>query len=179
VFDLSAMEEDERDLIDRIYELPDAEADPIVPKAILAIESEFSPYDYGHRIREYGKELSFTLKDEDLQPLRRWVETFGGVQLGLVQVYLDSAFYLSFATLSAGIADGTIKRQRERAYNKDVYYPSMSKGIPFASFTHRPVVAADILLDKYGKYTPFRKVTGGLLSLSGEMREVLRDLHGL
>jgi hypothetical protein len=152
----------------------DKDAEALARRAILAIESEFSPYAYKHRLTEYGKELSFTIKDEDLAPLVRWQKHFG-VPLGIAQCYLDSTYFLHFEVLLAGIADGTIRKQIERSYNKPVYYPAMSKGIVFGEFSDVPEIAAEVILDKYGKYTAIRKVTGGALSLSAEMAALLSD----
>jgi hypothetical protein len=150
----------------------DDEAETLARQAILAIESEFSPYAYKHRLAGYGKQLSFTIKDEDLSPLVQW-QTHFDVPLGIVQCYLDSAYFLPFTTLLAGIKDGTIRKKMERAYNKPVYYPPMSKGIDFGGFSKPPGIAAEVFLDKYGKYTAIRKVTGGALSLSAEMRAIV------
>jgi hypothetical protein len=151
---------------------PDKDAIALARKAVLAIESEFSPYDYKHRLDGYGKELSFTIKDEDLKPLKKWHQYFE-VPLGIVQVYFDSSYFLAFQSLLDGIKDGTIKKQIERNYNKPVYYPKMSTGIPFAEFTSGPKIRGDVIRDKYGKYTPLRKVEGGKLKLSPEMRKIL------
>ena len=150
----------------------DEDAEPLARSAILAIESEFSPYAYNHRLAEYGKELSFTIKDEDLAPLVKWQEHFE-VPLGIVQCYLDSTYFLPFATLIAGIADKSIRKKIEPAYNKLVYYPPMSKGIMFGEFSEAPKIAAEVILDKYGKYTAIRKVAGGALSLSTEMKKIV------
>lgn len=174
VFDKSILSSNERETIEHVYELDDMRADPIVHKAILAIESEFSPYNYNHRLNECGKQLSFTLKDEDLTPLRTWADAFPSVKLGLVQIYLDSSFYLSFKSLLEGISSGKIKKKRERAYNKDVYYPPMSTGTEFATFVELPSLEADMLLDKFGKYTPFRKINGGVLQLSNAIQTEIR-----
>ena len=150
----------------------DNEAEELARRAVMAIESEFSPYAYKHRLEHYEKELSFTIKDEDLKPLVAWHDHFG-VPLGIAQVYFDSAYFLSFGILLDGIKSGTIKRQIERAYNKPVYYPKMSVGVPLGEFVESPTMAADNILDRYGKYTPVRKVTGGKLRLSDDMKTIL------
>ena len=162
----------ELDAAKQLVTMSDDDAEPLVERALLAIESEFSPYDYAHRLTEYGKELSFTVKEEDLEPLCIWADHFP-VPLGIVQVYTESAFFLSLDALRAGIADGSIKRKIEGSYNKPVYYPKMSSGFPFATFKAKPTVGAVVILDKYGKYTPVRKVEGGELELSPEMRALV------
>ncbi len=152
--------------------MPDKDAEKLARKASLAIESEFSPYDYKHRLKEYKKELSFTIKDEDLKPLKKWRRHFE-VPLGIVQVYFDSTYFLAFQSLIDGIRDGTIKKQIERAYKKPVYYPRMSLGIPFAEYLSAPTIRGDVIRDKYGKYTPLRKVEGGKMKLTSEMQKIL------
>jgi len=150
----------------------DDDAEKLARRAALAVESEFSPYAYKHRLEGYGKELSFTIKDEDLEPLKKWHKHFK-VPIGIVQIYFDSTYFLAFKSLVDGIASGAIKGQIERAYKKLVYYPKMSTGIAFGEYTQAPTMAADVILDKYGKYTPLRKVTGGKIKLTDEMRAIL------
>lgn len=150
----------------------DADAEPLAKKASLAIESEFSPYAYKHRLELYKKELSFTIKDEDLAPLKKWHKHFA-VPLGIVQVYFDSSYFLAFQSLIDGIDGGTIKGQIERAYKKLVYYPKMSTGIAFGEYVEAPTMKAENILDKYGKYTPLRKVEGGRIKLTDDMRKII------
>lgn len=185
VFDRTMLGPGEEAQVAEVYGMTDEAADALVRKAVLAIESEFSPYAYMHRLKEYGKELSFTLKDEDYQPLKTWTDHYP-VPLGLVQVYFDSSYFLSFASIVAGICAGEIKPKIERNYNKTVYYPPMSRGISFGSFIQPPAISADLILDKYGKHTAYRKTEGGRIGLStemrvaiGEMREALKGRLGL
>jgi hypothetical protein len=83
------------------------------------------------------------------------------VPLGIVQCYLDSSYFLPFETLLEGIKSGTIKRKIERSYNKPVYYPHMR--ITFAEFSDLAKISAKVILDKYGKYTAYRKLKRALL----------------
>lgn len=172
VFDRRDLTTQELATVETIYELDDASCEIVVKKARLAIESEFSPYNYAHRIEQYGKELSFTIKDEDLLPTLKWKSHFG-VEVGIVQLFLDSAFMLAVQDLQDGIKAGTIKKTFERSYKKDVYYPPMSAGITFGSFVEMPTIAAEVILDKYGKYTAYRKTEGGELVLSDETRRTI------
>lgn len=172
VFDRAGITDEELAIVEKVCELDDHSCEAVVRKAKLAIESEFSPYDYGYRLQQYGKELSFTIKEEDLEPTKSW-RTHFGVEVGIVQIFLDSAFMLPVGDLLSGIADGSIKRTFERSYSKHVYYPRMSRGIVFGTFADRPVIAAEATLDKYGKYTAHRKVTGGALTISDEVRALI------
>ncbi len=172
VFRRSSLKKSEVGEVGKLGLQSDAEAEELARRAVMAIESEFSPYAYKHRLEHYEKELSFTIKDEDLKPLVKWHKYFD-VPLGIAQVYFDSAYFLSFGLLLDGIKSGAIKRQIERAYKKPVYYPKMSLGVPFGDFVENPAMGADNILDKYGKYTPVRKVTGGKLKISDDMRAVL------
>ena len=177
IFRPGSLQPDEVRTVGQLLTQEDTAAEPLARKAILAIECEFSPYNYGHRLTQYGTELSFTIKDEDLAPLRQWQEYFG-VPLGIAQIYLDSAYFLSFKTLTDGIATGAIRQQIERTYRKPVYYPKMSKGIVFGRFEQMPEIWGGVILDKYGKYTPFREVTGGVLTLAEEMENYIASLQG-
>ena len=138
----------------------------------MAIESEFSPYSYHHRLQSYEKELSFTIKDEDFHPLLNW-QTYFSVPLHIAQVYLDSSYILPFTTLVKGINDGSIKKKTERNYNKTVYYPKMSVGAPMANFVEVPRISSKVTLDRYGKYTCSRVVNGGKLELTPEVQALL------
>lgn len=172
VFRRSTLTAKELAVVEKVYELDDDECDGVVNKARLAIESEFSPYNYAHRLTEYGKGLSFTIKDEDWKPLCNW-KGHHGVEVGITQIFYDSAYMLLAQQLEDGIADGTIKKKIERSYNKPVYYPPMDTGVVFGSFDEKPVVAAEVILDKYGKHTPYRKTSGGILTLTDEMIALL------
>ena len=172
VFRRSSITDEELAVVEKVCELDDGACEAVVRKAKLAIESEFSPYDYGHRLEQYGKELSFTVKEEDLEPTKSWWSHFG-VEIGIVQIFLDSAFMLPVSDLVAGIADGSVKRSFERSYGKYVYYPPMSRGVTFGMFAQRPEITAEATLDRYGKYTAHRKVTGGNLAISDDVRTVI------
>lgn len=86
VFDRNAITEEELAIVEKVHELDDNSSDAVVRKAKLAIESEFSPYDYDFRREQYGKELSFTIKEEDLEPTKSWRAHFG-VEVGIVQIF--------------------------------------------------------------------------------------------
>lgn len=173
VFERSKLTADELALVQRVYELDDPSCEAIVRKARLAIESEFSPYNYGHRLENYGVELSFTIKEEDLEPTKKWRDHFG-VEIGITQVFLDRAYLLPVGTLLEGIANGSIKRSFERSYRKYVYYPRMSRGIEFGVYQAEPTITAEVILSKHGKYTAFRRVTGGSLNLTPEMLDFIK-----
>ncbi len=173
VFRTALLSPEERAMVDQLGLMPDETAEAFARKAIMAIESEFSPYAYQHRLEQYEKGLSFTIKDEDLAPLRQWQEQHE-VPLYIAQIFLDSSYCLPFQTLLDGVAGGTIKPKLEKAYNKVVYYPPMSAGLLFGSFVEPPTIEARVILDKYGKYTAFRSVEGGLLELTPEMRSELQ-----
>lgn len=172
VFKRSSLTTAELAVVNRVYELDDHDCGDVVQKARVAIESEFSPYNYGHRLAEYGKGLSFTIKDEDWTPLCNW-KAHHGVEVGIAQIFYDSAYMLLAHQLESGIANGTIKKQIERSYNKPVYYPPMDKGIVFGTFSEMPTISAEVILDKYGKHTPFRKTSGGVLTLTPDVAAML------
>jgi hypothetical protein len=174
VFDRREITAEEQSIAESICMLDDAACEAVVRKAKFAIESEFSPYNYAHRRQHYPKgKLSFTIKEEDLQPTIDWYTHFD-VEIGIAQIFLDSAFMLPVSTLISGIADGSIKRQFERSYSKYVYYPPLDRGIIFGVFSEPPSIMADVILTPYGKYEAFRKVTGGLLTLSDDVRALLK-----
>lgn len=172
VFDRSKLSAEEVEATHKVYELDDDDCENIVRKARLAIEGEFSPYQYAHRMREYGKGLSFTIKEEDLQPTLDWRDHYR-VEVGIAQVFYDEAYLIFLQNLESGIADGSIKRKMESSYNKPVYYPPMKRGLIFGTFVENPKISADLLLDKYGKLTPFRKTEGGRIAISEALKRIL------
>jgi len=76
VFHKDQISFEEIEELQRIVVMSDDHADQLVYKALLAVEAEFSPYAYQHRLETYGKELSFTIKDEDLKPRQVWQNFF-------------------------------------------------------------------------------------------------------
>ena len=172
IFDRSHISDEEIGRAVDIRLLGDAACDDLVHKAVFAIESEFSPYAYHHRLAQYGEELSFTVKEEDLLPILTWSRHFK-IEVGIVQLFLDSAYMLPVSKLSDGIANGLVKRHIERSYNKPVYYTRMSQGMVFGEFITYPTISADLILDRFSKYTPFRHVTGGDLRLSDDAWAIL------
>jgi hypothetical protein len=176
VFERSQITAKELAIVEKVCELDDDSCEAIVRKAKLAIESEFSPYDYERRLTNYGKELSYTVKDEDLGPIAAW-RSHHGVEIGITQVFLDSAYMLPLGVLLAGIKDGTIKRKIEGSYKKPVYYPNTSRGIPFGVFRERPSISAELIVDPYGKHHAYRKVEGGELELTDELKAFLAKIR--
>jgi hypothetical protein len=175
VFRRSDLKPSERSSAAQLLFQDDTEAESLARKACLAVECEFSPYNYAHRLANTGKQLSFTIKDEDLRPLKKWTKHFK-VPLGIAQIYLDSAYFLPFDVLLKGIASGAIQKKIERAYNKEVFYPKMNTGMLFAKFSAMPALSGKVVLDEHGKYTPVRQVDGGKLKLSTEMEGYLSGL---
>ena len=55
--------------------------------------------------------LSFTVKDEDLEGLRNWVRS-NRVPLYIIQVFYDQAYVLSFETLEYLISLGPSDKRR-------------------------------------------------------------------
>jgi len=72
----------------------------IVYKSIAGIECRSSSYYYDEYIRERGrdlKELSITVKDEDIDRLIKWRETYcGSKPVYYVQLFFDKGFFISF-----------------------------------------------------------------------------------
>jgi hypothetical protein len=64
----------------------------------------------------------------------------------------------------------------ERNYNKPVYYPPISRGIRFGTFVERPSISAEVIVNDYGKYLPYRKVVVGELEATDELRAFLDEI---
>ncbi len=83
---------------------------PYVEQASAAIEVETSLWQV-QRALQAGRRLSFTVKEEDLESLRNWVQG-NEVPLFIVQVFYDQAYALPFETLEYVIGLPAENRRR-------------------------------------------------------------------
>jgi hypothetical protein len=84
---------------------PDDEIKELVKLAVIGLEVELSIWSM-KRFTQTGKSLSFTVKVEDVQPLRSWMEKYE-IPIVIFQVFLDE---LHACPLDKIIVEGEIRR---------------------------------------------------------------------
>lgn len=169
VFSADSLTDDEVASLPELIDMDDAAAGPVVSKAVAAIEVETSVW----RVYKYqaatGKELSFTVKDEDLEPLNTWIAAHK-TALYVAQVFHDSAWIVPFETILARIADGSVKAQKPYRTGKDTYSVPLSQGMEMGSL-QEPTVEGKLLEEDSGRVTPYIDYKGGGLTLSDQVAQ--------
>lgn len=167
VFKTDNLTEDEVALLPQLIDLDDVVVRSVVTKAVAAIEVETSVW----RVHKYqaatGKELSFTVKHEDLEPLNTWLAEHK-TPLYVVQVFHDSAWMVPFETILALIADGSVKAQKPYRTGKDTYSVPLSHGMEMGPLAE-PTVEGKLLEEDNGRVTPYIDYKGGGLTLADQV----------
>jgi hypothetical protein len=107
--------------------------------------------------------LSFTVKDEDLDPLRNWVRVSNRT-LYIVQVFYDQAFVLPFSKLEFLISGEAPKERRvrpelDRFTKKSTYRVSLTEGLLLGDIGE-PDVEGKIYKAPNGRITVYGRLTG-------------------
>jgi hypothetical protein len=129
-----------------------------VAAASAAIEVETSLW----QVKKCVLQLSFTVKEEDLPPLRNWVKT-NRVPLYIVQVFYDQAYALPFTTFEylispAAPSDERVVAIEDRFTKKPTYSVPLTYGkwlgdIPEADVEGRIFKADNGRVTVYGRLT--------------------------
>lgn len=130
-----------------------------VGAASAAIEVETSLW----QVRTATVQLSFTVKEEDLPPLRNWV-TASGVPLFIVQVFYDQAYALPFTTFEYLISTDAPTGERviaveDRFTKKMTYSVPLTKGIRLGDIPE-PDVEGRVFKADNGRVTVYGRLTG-------------------
>jgi hypothetical protein len=127
-----------------------------VTHAAAAVEVETSLW-----IVKQASELSYTIKQEDLEALRNWINTTR-VPLFVVQVFYDEVHVLPFTRLESMIAEGSASATRDATTNKLTYMVSLSRGMKLCELTE-PDVEGKVFKAPNGKVTVYGRLTGSEL----------------
>jgi len=148
--------------LSQLMRRPDEEVKDLVREAVLGLEVEQSMW-FAKRAK---KPLSFTVKEEDVEPLRSWQKRFE-VPIVIFQVFLDQVHACPLDEVVSG------KRpRRDPTTKKPTYFHSISKSTHLADIEGLDL-RAKVEVDDKGKLVPFIMLVGGDLvdvNLEGIMR---------
>ena len=111
-------------------------------------------------------QLSFTVKEEDLQSLQNWVSA-NKVPLFIVQVFYDCAFALPFSTLEEVIAlpatnTRHVPSKEDPFTKKDTYKVPLTEGVCLGDLPE-PDVEGKVFKAPNGKVTVYGRLTGSVI----------------
>jgi hypothetical protein len=133
------------------------QCEPYVRESRAAIEVETSLWDVRRAVAA-GVSLSFTIKDEDLDALKRWINATGK-PLYIIQVFFDQAHVLPFRTLLRLIDEGAIEPRIDRQTNKATYYVPLERGVLLGDIP-TPDVEGRIFIAPNGSVTVYGRLVG-------------------
>jgi len=158
----------------------------IVYKSIAGIECRSSSYYYDEYIRERGrdlKELSITVKDEDIDRLIKWRETYcGSKPVYYVQLFFDKGFFISFDEVLNIIKRARIEHiehyrfKREKKTGKATHYIGISLAKIGLIAIENPNVIAKSIKAWDGKVYAIRTPEKGRFKLTDEFVQELLSL---
>lgn len=128
-----------------------------VEAATAAVEVETSLWIV-KRAAAAGVSLSFTIKEEDLGPLRNWVRT-NRPPLYVVQVFYDRAFVLPFDKLEELIREKQVKAVPDRFTGKPTYNVPLSVGFLLGEIPE-PDVEGRVFKATNGRVTVYGRLGG-------------------
>lgn len=193
--DLLVFRRDEysRDFPSDLSEISEESIQHIVRKAIVGIECRSSSYFYDEyvssRKREGAeKELSITVKDEDLERVNQWIKTYcGRIPIYYVQIFFDKAFALEYDKIlhiirqakQMKLLEGRIKianyrHKMEKKTGKWTHYIGVTHGKICAIALESPTLDSEVIKSWNGKVMAIRMPKGGKYRLTDEfIRELL------
>jgi len=189
VFDLNLynqLSECEKQVLKKLVDLSNAEADPVIEKALFGVEVEFSKWHVGkmlqYRQQKAQTELgpTFTIKQEDLEPLIKWARHFKK-EIVVVQVFYDRAYITPFSqalsviqNLNKGLKPPSARAERDRKTGKYTYFIScLSYGKLLGYFNPAPSIEGKVLVDERGMLWPTVELVNGRLNVTQEARDLL------
>jgi hypothetical protein len=169
-----------------ISEKDEEDIKDIVFKSIAGIECRSSSYYYDEYVKERGeddKELSITVKDEDIDRLIKWRNTYcGSKPIYYVQLFFDKGFFISFDEILNIIKKAKVERikyyrfERDRKTQKATHFIGISHtkvgliAIEYPNVTAKPIKAWN------GKVYAIRTPEKGKFKLSDEFIQELLSL---
>jgi hypothetical protein len=171
------------DLPEDISERDEEDIKDIVFGSIAGIECRSSSYYHDKYVKERGaddKELSITVKDEDIDRLIKWRDTYcGSKPIYYVQLFFDKGFFISFDKILSIIERAKSERvkyyrhEMEKKTGKMTYYI----GVPHTKVgliaTENPTITAKPIEAWDGKIYAIRTPEGGKFRLTDEFIQEL------
>lgn len=175
-----------QDIPQDISERDEEEIKDIVFKSIAGIECRSSSYYYDEYIKARGKEekeLSITVKEEDIERLIKWRKAYcGSKPLFYLQLFFDKGFFIDFDKVLSIInwaKTRKVKHYRhevDKKTGKATHFIGMSHAnIGLIAIEHPKVVARSIKAWD-GKVYAIRTPEGGKFKLTEEFAKVFLSL---
>jgi len=187
--DILIFEKDDNVLIglpQDISEKNEEEIKHVVFKSLAGIECRSSSYYYDEYIKarvKEGKELSITVKQEDIERLIKWRETYcGSKPLFYLQLFFDKGFFISLDRILEIIKQAKITKIKNYRYEVDrktgkaTHFIGMSHAKTGLIAVESPEVVAESIKAWDGKVYAIRTPKGGKFELTKEFIEVLSSL---
>jgi len=152
LFDVQVARKYERELV-QLMRQPDEKIEDLVKRAVLTLEVEHSIWSVKRAV-QVGTPLSFTVKEEDVQPLRSWLKKYE-VPIVVFQVFLDE---LHACPLEEVVNRGELRR--DRTTRKVTYFLPTSTQTRLADM-EGVYFDAKVEFDRKGKLIPFVALKGG------------------
>lgn len=174
------------DLPQDISERDEEEIKDIVFKSIAGIECRSSSYYYDEYVKargREGKELSITVKEEDIERLIKWRKTYcGSKPLFYLQLFFDKGFFISFDRVLEIIAQAKTRKIEhyrfavDRKTGKATHFIGMSHAKVCLIAIEYPKVVAKSIKAWDGKVYAIRTPEGGKFKLNEEFIQELLSL---
>jgi len=165
--------EEDRDLVFQLQELDDERSSRFVHASSIALEVETSLWK-AKKALALGRELSFTVKEEDMDRLTQWQRAYDK-QIVITQVFYDSAYAISYDKVKQLVAEGRVKKTKDRKTGKLTYNVPLSFGEEFASSVQMPSVEPRVLENERGLVMAFAVFKGGRFELTERGLRLLRS----
>jgi hypothetical protein len=152
-----------------LQHLDNSHCAPYVKAATAAIEVETTLWLVA-RARQARVQLSFTVKEEDLEALRNWVRSNKQAPLFIVQVFYDEAYALPFDTLEQliGLPKGNPRRvigEKDETTQKVTYKVPLDEGVLLGSIAE-PGVEGRVFKAPNGKVTVYGRLVGSNIGVA-------------
>jgi hypothetical protein len=168
-----------------ISEKSEIEIKDIVFKSLAGVEVRSSSYYLDEYVKAKGREgeLSITVKEEDIERLLKWRNTYcGSKPLYYVQIFFDKGFYISFDKILSIINRGRSMRIKHYRVEKDRKTGKLTHfiGIEYSKLgliaIENPTVTAEPIKAWDGKVYAIRMPKGGKFKLTNEFVQELLSL---
>ncbi len=170
--------------IQDISEKNEEEIKDIVFKSIAGIECRSSSYYYKNYVQARRRELSITVKQEDIDRLIKWRDTYcGSKPLFYLQLFFDKGFCISFDKIlqiieqaGRGVRVQGYRYEVDRKTGKPTHFISLSHASECLIAVEHPVVDAVSIKAWNGKIYAIRSPKGGKFKLTDEFAKTLLSL---
>ncbi|MFZ8830798.1 MAG: AccI family restriction endonuclease [Thermodesulfobacteriaceae bacterium] len=169
-----------------ISEKPEDEIRDIVFKSLVGFEVRSSSYYYEEYVKARGKEdkeLSITVKEEDIERILKWRNTYCGLKpIYYVQIFFDKGFYISFDEILNIIERAKItkvkhyRKEKDRKTGKLTHFIGINHAKLGLIAEKSPTLTAKSIKAWDGKVYAIRMPMGGVFKLTNEFIQELISL---